>query len=441
MSSSNLLANCFLQPCHLQKISYKPKHLINPTRVGKQISDTRSEEIVIVGGGVGGLATALALHRIGVPCLVLEQSSALSNGWGTQLTIFKNGWNVLDMLGVGDELRSQFLQLQGVSVRTSEGKEIRTIDFKDVDLSQELRSVEKGALLRTLANKLPKNSIQFSSKLANIRQDDTTGENKLELTNGGLISAKIVIGCDGVRSPIARWMGFPEPKYAGHCAFRGLSCYSQGRPNHPRVNYICGSGVRAGFIPVSSTAVYWFICYNSSTSPPDSRVITVPSELKRLARELVKNWPPELLKVIDETPDDMIIRSSLEDRWLWPIVTPPVSKGRVVLLGDAWHPMTPNLGLGGCCALEDAVVLASKLSKAVHSQGSVEDALRAYGNERWSRVFSLTALANVAGGLMQWDNHIVCSLRNGFVIPKLLEMGSLLGHTNFASESLQFYKR
>ncbi|KAK9716317.1 hypothetical protein RND81_06G225000 [Saponaria officinalis] len=301
--------------------------------------------------------------------------------------------------------------------------------------SQELRSVEKGALLRTLANKLPQNSIQFSSKLANISRDDTTGENKLVLTDGSLISAKVVIGSDGARSPIARWMGFPEPKYAGHCAFRGLACYLGGRRDFPRVNYIYGRGLRAGFVPVSSTTVYWFICYNSSTSPESK--VTDPTQLKRRARDLVQNWPSELLNVIDDTPNDMIIRSPIEDRWLWPMLTPPVSKGKVVLVGDAWHPMTPNLGLGGCCALEDAVILASKLSKAIQSKGSIEDALGSYGSERWSRVFSLTALANVAGGLMQWENPVACSLRNGFVIPKLVQVGSLLDHTNFASEALQ----
>lgn len=159
--------------------------------------------------------------------------------------------------------------------------------------------------------------------------------------------------------------------------------------------------------------------------------------MKKEALDLVKNWPSELLTTIDLTPDDKISRAALEDRWLWPALTPPVSKGGVVLAGDAWHPMTPNLGQGGCCALEDAIVLAKKLSSAMkHGQGSVEDAMRSYGDERWARVFPLTIRANLVGGLLQWDNPVVCAVRNGFVIPKVVQIGPLLEHTNFVSEPL-----
>ena len=162
-----------------------------------------------------------------------------------------------------------------------------------------------------------------------------------------------------------------------------------------------------------------------------------PSELKKQAIELVRNWPSELLKIIDHTPDDTIIRSSLVDRWLWPAVSPPASAGKVVLVGDAWHPMTPNLGQGACCALEDAVVLARKLAGAVKTGSTtVEDALKSYGDERWPRIFPLTIRANVVGSLLQWDNAAVCSVRNNVIIPKVVRLGPMLEHTNFDCEPL-----
>jgi 2-polyprenyl-6-methoxyphenol hydroxylase-like FAD-dependent oxidoreductase len=164
---------------------------------------------------------------------------------------------------------------------------------------------------------------------------------------------------------------------------------------------------------------------------------TDASILKKEAKELVENWPPELLNIMDSTPDDTIIRSPLVDRWLWPMISPAVSAGRVVLVGDAWHPMTPNLGQGACCALEDAVVLAKKLAGAINSgDSSVEEAFRSYGSERWPRVFPLTIRANFVGSALQWDNPVVCSVRNNIVIPKLVRLGPLLEHTNFTSESL-----
>ncbi|GFZ15371.1 FAD/NAD(P)-binding oxidoreductase family protein [Actinidia rufa] len=393
---------------------------------------TRKEDIVIVGAGIAGLATAVSLHRLGVGSVVVEQGDLLRTG-GTSLTLFKNGWRVLDAIGVGHHLRPQFLEIQGMTVKSEDGRELRSFRFKDEDQSQEVRAVERRILLETLANQLPPDTISYSSKLAKIEKSESS-ETLLELADGTKISAKIVIGCDGIRSPVAKWMGHSEPNYVGHCAFRGLGVYPDGQPYEPRVNYIYGRGVRAGFVPVSPTKVYWFICFNSSSPGPK---IIDPSELKKQAIELVRNWPSELLKIIDLTPDDTIIRSSLVDRWLWPAVSPPASAGKVVLVGDAWHPMTPNLGQGACCALEDAVVLARKLAGAVKTGSTtVEDALKSYGDERWPRIFPLTIRANVVGSLLQWDNPAVCSVRNNVIIPKVVRLGPMLEHTNFDCEPL-----
>ncbi|KAI8560552.1 hypothetical protein RHMOL_Rhmol04G0266200 [Rhododendron molle] len=328
-------------------------------------------------------------------------------------------------------------------VKSQDGRELRSFRFKDEDESQEVRAVERRILLETLANQLPPDSISFGSKLGKIERSESGGT-LLELADGSSISAKIVIGCNGIRSPIAKWMGFSEPRYVGHCAFRGLGFYPGGQPFEPRVNYIYGRGLRAGFVPVSATKVYWFICFNSST-PAEGKdcshmagaKITDPSVLKKQAIEAVQNWPSELLNIINLTPDDTIIRTPLVDRWLWPTISPPASSGKIVLVGDAWHPMTPNLSPGACYALEDAVVLARKLASAIKTGStSVEDALRSYSNERWPRIFPLTVRANLVGSLLQWDNPAVCSVRNNVIIPKVVRLGPMLEHTNFDCEPL-----
>lgn len=321
-----------------------------------------------------------------------------------------------------------------MAIRTAEGNELRSFKFKDEDQNQEVRAVERRILLESLANQLPPDSIRFSSKLENII---TTGNGKtlLEFGDGKQLLAKIVIACDGVRSPVAKWMGFSEPKYVGHCAFRGLGFYLNGQPFEPKVNYIYGRGLRAGYVPVSLTKVYWFICYNSPSPGPK---VMDPVALKKQAKELVRKWPEELLNLIDLSQDETISKTPLVDRWLWPGLSPPASKHRVVLVGDAWHPMTPNLGQGGCCALEDAVILARKLADAIShgSDSSVEAAFRSYESERWLRIFPLTIRANVVGSLLQWENPVVCSARNNIVIPKLVRLGPILEHTNFDCEPL-----
>ncbi|EOY24218.1 FAD/NAD(P)-binding oxidoreductase family protein isoform 1 [Theobroma cacao] len=399
----------------------------------KAEAGAQKEDIVIVGAGIAGLATAVSLRRLGIGSLVLEQAESLRTG-GSSLTLFKNGWRVLDAIGVADSLRSQFLEIQGMVVKSEDGRELRSFKFKDEDQTQEVRAVERRILLETLANQLPPEAVQFSSKLAKIETSEN-GETLLELTNGTRLLAKIVVGCDGIRSTIAKWMGFSEPKYAGHCALRGLGYYPKGQPFAPRVSYMYGRGLRAGYVPVSPTKVYWFICYNSPSAGPK---ITDPILLKKLAKELIKNWPPELLKLIDLTPDEAISKAPLVDRWLWPGISPPASAGKVVLVGDAWHPMTPNLGQGACCALEDAVILTRKLADGIKSgPESIEGALRAYGEERWPRIFPITIRANLVGSLLQWDDPLVCSVRDNVVIPKLVRLGSMLEHTNFECEPLE----
>lgn len=150
-------------------------------------------------------------------------------------------------------------------MKSVDGRELRAFNFKQEDQSQEVRAVERRVLLETLASQLPRDTIQYSSQLQRI-EATPNGDTLLELVDGSKLLAKIVIGCDGIRSPIAKWMGFPEPKYVGHCAFRGLASYSDGQPFGPRVNYIYGRGLRAGFVPVSPTKVYWFICFNSPSA-------------------------------------------------------------------------------------------------------------------------------------------------------------------------------
>uniref|UniRef100_A0A0D3C4D3 FAD-binding domain-containing protein n=1 Tax=Brassica oleracea var. oleracea TaxID=109376 RepID=A0A0D3C4D3_BRAOL len=159
------------------------------------------ESAVIVGAGIGGLATALSLHRLGVRSVVLEQAESLRTG-GTSLTLFKNGWRVLDAISVGPQLRMQFLEIEGMVVKNGDGSELRSFTFKDEDQSQEVQAVERRVLLETLATQLPPETIKFSSKLKTI-QSNANGDTQLELEDRSKLLAKIVIGCDGIRSKVA----------------------------------------------------------------------------------------------------------------------------------------------------------------------------------------------------------------------------------------------
>ncbi|EPS73596.1 hypothetical protein M569_01159, partial [Genlisea aurea] len=388
------------------------------------------EDIVIVGAGIAGLATAVALHRLGIRSVVLEQAQSLRAG-GTSVTFFKNGWKALDAIGVGSELRDQFLEIQGMTVKSEDGRELRSFNIKDEDESQEVRAVERRILLETLASRLPPDTISFSSKVKTVKEADEEGVTLLELEDSSQISAKIVIACDGIRSPVAKWMGFADARYVGYSAIRGLACFPDGQfqPYEKKVVYVYGKGVRAAYVPVSQSKVYWFVCFNS---PSPGSKITDPSILRGESEKLLRGWPEELFGLIKLTPDESIVRSPLVDRWLWPGITPSPSNGNVVVVGDAWHPMTPNLGQGACCALEDAVVLSKKLAEAMRNgrHEGVREALDGYGKERWGRMFGLTVYSNLLGGVLQNENSVVCSLRDDVIVPKFASLKAMLRHTD-----------
>ncbi|XP_059275866.1 monooxygenase 2-like [Lycium ferocissimum] len=406
------------------------RYMSSVSTVNAKAND-RKENIVIVGAGIAGLASAVSLQRFGIRSLVLEQAESLRTE-GSSITLSKNGWKALDAIGVGDELRSKFLELQGIVIKADEGKVLNSFGFKDEDKSQELRVVERRVLLETLASKLPPDAISYSSELSKIETGEN-GNTLLQLQDGTRLSAEVVIACDGVWSPTAKWMGFRQPKYAGHITFRGLGYFPEGQPYEPKVNYTYARGLRAGYVPASKTKVYWFVVCNSSSPGPR---ITDPSILRQQAKELVRDWPvADMLNLINLTPNDTLTRNPLYDRWLWPLISPPPSSGKTVLVGDAWHPMTPNMGQGACCALEDSIVLTEKLAEAMNSKNiSVEEAFKAYGSERWRRVFPLTVMANRVGALLQSENKLICSVRNNIIVPKLLKPRTMTRHANYEFE-------
>ncbi|CAF2291382.1 unnamed protein product [Brassica rapa] len=192
--------------CAIHSGMFKAEEEKNKIKRARQIlggiygGDGEETSVVIVGAGIGGLATALSLHLLGVRSVVLKQAESLRTG-GTSLTLFKNGWRVLDAISVGPQLRTQFLEIEGY-MKNGDGRELRSFTFKDEDQSQEVRAVERRLLLETLASQLPPETIKFSSKLKTI-QSNANGDTQLELEDGSKLLAKIVIGCDGIRSKVA----------------------------------------------------------------------------------------------------------------------------------------------------------------------------------------------------------------------------------------------
>jgi 2-polyprenyl-6-methoxyphenol hydroxylase-like FAD-dependent oxidoreductase len=202
------------------------------------------------------------------------------------------------------------------------------------------------------------------------------------------------------------------------------------------VNQIWGAGVRLGTFRMSDTELYWFVTYNAPQTLPAGSDDSGAALLAR-ARAAVEGWDPKwgADAIIDSTPKDAVLRTSIGDRL--PRALGNWGKGRVTLVGDAAHPMTPNLGQGGAAAMEDALVLGARLAAAVGGQGEQEEqgdlpqALRVYEKERGPRVAYLTLKSGIFGILLQIPFLPVTFVRDNLALPLVFKPKSFLSHTKF----------
>ncbi|TVU48339.1 hypothetical protein EJB05_07973 [Eragrostis curvula] len=393
-----------------------------------------AEDIVIVGAGFAGLATALGLHKKGVRSLVLESSPELRVS-GFAFTAWKNAFRALDALGVGDKIRKQHVQLQALRIMSSATGEIA----QEVDLTvhgkgepNEIRCVRRDLLLQALEEELPRGTIRYSSKIVSIEEDGAA--KILQLADGSVLRAKVLIGCDGINSLVATSLGLAKPSYSGRVAMRGLAHFPDGHGFEPKFLQFIGRGFRSGMRPCNETDIYWFFTWTPSEN--DKGVPDSAGKMKQFVLANLRSLkvPAEALSVIERTEMNDVLAVPLRFRSPLPLITASICKGNVCVAGDALHPMTPDLAQGGCSTLEDAVILARCLGKAILEESRrgdagnkrIEAGLNEYAKFRRWRSIELITTAYAVGFIQQSNNVIISFLRekflSGFLARRLLKM-------------------
>ncbi|KAF7143177.1 hypothetical protein RHSIM_Rhsim05G0053600 [Rhododendron simsii] len=404
-------------------------------------------EIVIVGAGIAGLTTSLGLHRLGIRSLVLESSESL-RVTGFAIATWTNAWRALDEIGIGDSLRQQHHQLYGiVAASTISGLPTSEISFttKASRGHHEVRCVRRKVLLEALQKELPSGTIRFSSKVVSIQEEESGGCFKLvHLANGSVVKAKVLIGCDGVNSVVSKWLGFKKPTFVGRSAIRGFADFKGSHGFEPKFLQFAGKGVRSGFIPSNEDTVFWFFTFTPSTKgleashaifclyankkkkKLDKEVEENPAKMKEFVLSNLGKVPDQVKAAVEITELDNIACSPLCFRRPWELFWGNTSKGNVCVAGDALHPMTPDIGQGGCAALEDSVVLARCLAEALKEKPSggteegdgkeeykrIERGLKLFARERKWRGFVLISAAYMVGSVQQSSGVVVNFLRD-----------------------------
>ncbi|XP_042477820.1 monooxygenase 2-like isoform X2 [Macadamia integrifolia] len=388
-----------------------------------------AEDMVIIGAGIAGLTTALGLHRMGLRSLVLESSDSL-RVTGFALVLWTNAWKALDALGIGDFLREQHVLLDRlVFTSTISGLATSQLPLRadSKHESREVRSVKRNALVEALAKDLPRGTIRFSSKVVSIEEADNL--KLLHLADGSILKTKVLIGCDGLNSVVAKWLGLEKPVSSGRWAIRGYAEYLGGHGLEPNFLQFFGNGSRCGLMPCDEKTVYWF--FTRTPSAKYKEIEENPAMMKQFVLSNLGNVPEALVNAIESSDFGSIVASPLKFRKPWNVLWGEITKGNVCVAGDALHPMTPDIGQGGCAALEDGVVLARCLAEALlkepgrESNSGVEDkedefnrikmGLEKFAKERRWRSFELISTAYVVGSMQQSEGKVIGFLRDNLL--------------------------
>ncbi len=359
---------------------------------------TENKKALIIGGGIGGLATAIALKQVGYEVQVFEQTTAVKEV-GAGLAMWANAVKVLHKLGLGQELEKLTVPDINGGIRSWRG-EMLSKTVTGEELNRRFGSANlvahRAELQAALLNKLGQDAVCLNARLESFEQDQAGVTARF--SNGLETRGNLLIGADGIHSQVrARLFGSQKPRYAGYTAYRAVVAFP-----HSQVALFgetWGQGTRFGIAPLSEGRVYWFATRNAPEGEHDA-----PQARKQSLLGTFQGWADPVEALLEATPQEVILRNDIYDR-------DPISQwsvGRVTLLGDAAHPMTPNLGQGACQALEDALVLADCLRKS----SEVPEALKTYQKRRIERTSGIVRQSRQIGQVGQWHNPLACWLRD-----------------------------
>jgi 2-polyprenyl-6-methoxyphenol hydroxylase-like FAD-dependent oxidoreductase len=354
----------------------------------------KSKKAVIVGAGIGGLGAALALRQAGYDIAVYEAAGQVKEV-GAGISLWANAIQALKKLGVWDTVKSLAVGGDGGAIYTDTGTLLSAVSIEKLqaELGQVIAVVHRAELLERLYETVGKSVVCLGARCERIEE---RGDKVIvSFSTGEAAEGDLLIGADGLHSVVRRHLhGDHPPRYAGYTAWRGVVAYP-----HEDVlpGETWGRGMRFGRVPMSGGRVYWFATANE---PAGKRY---PDE-KAALLERFGHWHAPVPELVRNTPDSAILHNDIYDhkplaQW---------GRGRITLLGDAAHAMTPNLGQGACQALEDAVVLG----RCIIGEKNVAAALRRYERERAAWVNPIVLQARRVGNAGQWSNSMAVALRN-----------------------------
>ncbi len=346
----------------------------------------------IIGGGIGGFTTAVALQKFGIDATIYERAEKIRE-LGAGMMLWANSARVMNELS----LLEKIIEFGGATdiflVRKQNGEVLMNIATGNFEVPSVC--LPRANFLSILVSEFPSEKIKLLHEFEHLEQ--TKQEVLVKFTNGEVAKHDLLISADGLRSRVrSQVFGQTEPIYRGYQIWRGIG-KANGIPKNTS-SETWGKGKRFGILNCGNKQFTWYAAVNFPKNHAD-----LPIGRKAELLELFSDWHSPISELISSTPEDLIMKNGANDQ----VLLSKWSKNRVVLLGDSAHACTPNLGQGGGMAIEDAMVLA----KSLHKKSSIESALCLYEKLRMSRVKHIQQRSRLMGQIGQWQNSLMVNAR------------------------------
>ncbi|AXE33295.1 FAD-dependent monooxygenase [Chromobacterium phragmitis] len=352
---------------------------------------------LVIGTGIGGLSSAIALERAGWRVKLFEKADALRAS-GSGLSVMSNAGVAMRGIGVDLQLDNYGAAITRFEIRHRKGYLLRELPLPDISREQDMPSVciSRTQLQQALLAQLYDAEFHFDKRAAGLSEGPLGVE--VAFDDGSSSNGDILVGADGFYSSIREAIGISSPvREAGYICW--LALVDRAFLDAGQVVHYWGKGKRFGIIDVGGGTTYWW----GTANMPQQQ-----AKNWRGGREDVagyyRDWPDIVQEVIAATPPDAILAVDAKDR----AFSETWGRGRVTLLGDAAHSMLTSLGQGAGMAIEDAAVLGHVMQK----QLAPEQALRLYETLRRPRARAIVDASRHLSEVEQFDGFFARARRD-----------------------------
>ncbi len=348
-------------------------------------------EVAIIGAGIGGLTLALYLKRQGIKPVIYESAAAIEPA-GAGIMLAYNAMQVLEDLGLAESIIAAGNKIKGFEISDQKERLIMATSLDQSDLKKGIYNVaiHRADLQQILATAVGIENIRLSSRLQSI---ETGAKTKLVFEDGYQATCDILFGADGIKSAVRNHIAPKNSlRSTRQVCWRGIC--TKPLPDLKKDIAIeqWGQGQRFGYVLLNPGQTYWFAVSNEQ-HVQDCKLPERLQSFNSVARQLISDTSPT-----------KIIYSEIAD-------LSPLSywyKENICLIGDAAHATTPNMGQGGCQAIEDAYTIGKLLEQGY----ALKDTFPLLQQLRGKRVKKIVQQSRLIGSLSQLENKYAASFRN-----------------------------